>query len=67
MVFLIFDIFHNIPNFAVENAAEHFDRVRADAFVALEARDLRGTDAVLFDEGVLRDALFLHDLPQIVI
>ena len=39
----------------------------ADAFVALEPGDLPGADVVALDEGVLRNALLFHYVPEIVI
>ena len=38
-----------------------------DAFVALEPGDLSGADVVALDEGVLRNALLFHYVPEIVI
>lgn len=59
-----FDIFHQVAGLAVEDFAEHFDGVGADAFVALEPRDLAGADMVVFDQGILGDALRLHHGPE---
>ena len=39
----------------------------ADAFVALHPGQLSGTDTVLFNKGVLRDTLFLHGFPEVVV
>lgn len=50
---IVFDIFHNIPDLAIENPAKHLYGMGADAFVALQAGDLRGADVMLLDEGVL--------------
>ena len=60
-------IFHNVLHSAVEDAAEKLDGVGADAFVALEAGDLRGTDMVLLDESILRNTFFFHGAPKLVI
>ncbi len=57
-------ILHNILHPAVEDAAKGLNGVGADALIALEAGDLRGADMMLFHEGILRDSLFLHGLPQ---
>lgn len=41
------------PTLAIENPAKHLYGMGADAFVALQAGDLRGADVMLLDEGVL--------------
>ena len=66
-VFFVFDICHDIPRLTVQDPAENFDRVRADALVSLQSGDLSGADIVFFDQRVLRDAVFLHHAPQFVV
>ena len=39
----------------------------ANALVTFQAGNLCGADVILFDKGILCDALFLHNLPKIVI
>ena len=53
VIFVLFNIFHNIAHLAVKYFAEHLDGMCADAFVPFQAGDLRGTDVVLLDEGIL--------------
>lgn len=61
------NIVRDIADVTAEDAAKNLQRMGADAFVALEAGDLPGTDVVLFDEGILRDALFPHHAPQLFV
>ena len=61
--FLFFHIFHDVLYAAGEDFAEHFDRVRADALIALHTRDLSGAHAIAFDQRILCDFLFLHGFP----
>ena len=56
-------VFHDILHAAGEDAAEHFDRVGADALVSLHARNLSGADVVLLDQRILCNAFFLHGFP----
>ena len=63
-VFLVWNVLHHIFNAAVQNLAEHLDRMGANVFVVLEARDLAGTDMLFIDERILSHALFAHGFPQ---
>ena len=49
-------VLHNILDLAVKYSAEHFDRMGADAFVALQSGYLRGAYAVLLDKSVLSNS-----------
>lgn len=60
---IIRDIFHDVPDLAVQDPAKHLDGVGADAFVSFQASDLSGADVVQLDGGVLGDAFFLHHFP----
>jgi hypothetical protein len=62
--FSVLDVFHHIFDAAVQNFTEHVDRMRADALVPLQPRDLRRTDMVRFYQRVLRNAPFLHRFPE---
>ena len=64
---MVGDVFHNIADFAVQNFAKHFNRMGADALVALEPRDLSGADVMVLNKGVLRNSFLLHNVPEIVI
>lgn len=64
---MIRNILHNVSNITVQNSAKHIDRMGTDAFVALEPGNLSGADVVALDEGVLRNALLFHYVPEIVI
>lgn len=61
------NIRHDIGDVTIQYAAEHINCVRADALPTLQPCDLSGTDTVLFDECVLRDAFSCHGEPQIFI
>ena len=63
LVLFIIGVRHYIFNVAFEYPAKHFYRVRADAFVSFEPRDLPGADVVLLNQRILRNALFLHGFP----
>lgn len=57
------DVFHHVLNAAIQDFAEHLDRVGTDVFVVLHAGDLAGADVELVDERVLRHAPFAHGFP----
>ena len=61
------DVFHYVFHAAIQDSAKHFDRVGTDAFVALQAGELTGADAVLVDQRVLRHTPFAHGFPQSLI
>lgn len=63
----VFGVFHNVPHLALQNAAEGVDGVGADAFVAFQAGDLGGADVMFLNEGILRNSLFFHHVPQIIV
>lgn len=63
----VWDVLHNIFHLAVQDSAKCVDRVGTNTFVALESCDLRGTNAILLDEGILGKALLFHRFPKIVI
>lgn len=53
----------NVAGLTIENFTEHFQRVGADAFIALQAGDLSGADMETGDQGVLGDPLLLQFFP----
>ena len=57
---------HNIPHITIENTAEYINGVGADTFVPLQPCDLTGADAVFFDQRILGDSFFFHDVPQVI-
>ena len=59
----IWNIFHNIPNVAVQNLAEYADGMGAYAFIALQARDLRRADMIGMNESILGDPFCPHGFP----
>lgn len=61
------DVFHYVFHAAIQDSAKHFDRVGTDAFVALQAGELPGADAILVDQRILRHASFAHGFPQSLI
>ena len=63
LTFFVLAVFHDIAHLAMENFAEYFYRVRADAFVALQPCDLPGADMILMDQRILRNAAIVHDRP----
>ena len=63
-LFSVLDVFHQVLNAAVQDFTEHVDRVRADALVPLQPRDLRRTDMIGLNECVLRHASLLHRFPE---
>ena len=67
LIFFIGEIGHNVADAAIQYAAEHFDGMGADAFVALHPRQLAGADAVFFDKGILGDAASFHGFPKVVV
>jgi len=67
LLLIIGNVFHHVFDLAIQDFAEHIDGVRADAFVALQAGDLAGADAISVNQGVLRHALFTHGFPQATI
>lgn len=64
---LVPDISHDVPYLTVQDLAEYFDGVGADALVPLQPGDLGRADVIGLDERVLGDAFFLHHVPQVVI
>ena len=67
LTFIVFDIFHNIAHFAVQDTAKHLNGMGADALVTLQSGDLRRTDIVFLNEGILGNPFFPHDIPQVVV
>lgn len=51
----------------MKNLTESINRMRADAFVSLEPRDLRRAYVVFFNKYILSNAFALHRFPQIVV
>lgn len=60
-------VLHNVLHPAVQYAAEHFNRMGADAFVPLQPGDLRRADAIGVDERVLAHTLCAHGDPKPVV
>ena len=58
------NVFHDLLHTAGEDTAENLDSMGADAFVAFEAGDLCGTDAMRMNQGVLCHILLAHGIPQ---
>lgn len=63
LTFIVFDIFHNIAHFAVQNTAKHLDGMGANTLIALQSCNLRRTDIVFLNEGILGNPFFPHDIP----
>ena len=53
----------NVAGLTIEDLTEYFQRVGADAFIALQAGDLSGADMETGDQGVLGDPLLLQFFP----
>ena len=53
LIFFIGEICHNITYVACQYAAEHFNSMGTDAFIALHPGQLSRADTILFDKGVL--------------
>ena len=51
---------HNVPHLTLQDLAEHLNGVGADALIPLQAGDLGWIDVPAPNQGVLRDAFFLH-------
>ena len=67
MLFVIRNICHNISGLALEDFAKYGDGVGTDTLIPLQTGDLSGTDVVFSDQGILGDALFFHNDPQVVV
>ena len=61
------NVFHNVRNFTVQYPAKHINGVGTDTFVPFQPCKLTGTDVILLDQGILTDALFLHNIPEIIV
>lgn len=59
----IWDVLHDVLNFAAQYFAKRIDCVCADAFVSFQAGDLARADMVFVDQCILRDALRFHCVP----
>ncbi len=64
---IIWDIFHNLPNFAVKDSAKHVYGMCAYTFISFQSCNLPGTDSILFDKCILRNTLFLHNDPKVFV
>ena len=68
MIFIIIlDILHYITDFAVKYSTKHINGVGADTLIPLQSCDLSGTDIILLDKGILRDAFLFHNVPEVII
>ena len=61
------NVFHYVPDFAVQYPAKHINGVGTDTFFPFQPCKLTGTDVILLDQGILTDALFLHNIPEIIV
>ena len=57
----------NIANVTIKDFAEYLKCVRTYTFISLQTRNLSRTNSMLFNERVLRHALFLHYFPQFIV
>ena len=64
---IIQSYFHYIFYRALEDIAQHIDRMGRNIHVLLQTADLSGADAVILNQAVLTGVLFLHSFPQSVI
>ncbi len=64
---IIRDVFHDISYIAIQYPAKNFDGMSTNAFIPLQSGNLPGADIVLLNKRILRHALLLHYLPEIVI
>ena len=53
----------NVAGLTIEDLTEYFQRVGADAFIALEPGDLSRADVVFFNQRILGNPFFFHDGP----
>ena len=61
--FSLLNILHHVLNAAMQNPAKRLDRMRTDALVSFQPRNLRRADMIRFNQRVLRDASVLHCFP----
>lgn len=61
------NVFHDIPHLTVQYPAKHIYRMGTDTLIPLHTGELSRTDVVLFNQRILRDALFLHHVPHIIV
>lgn len=47
------------------NGKQDFNGVSADSLVPLQSCDLSGTDIILLNKGILRDAFLFHNIPEV--
>ena len=60
---VIRNVFHNISNLTVENFTKHLNCIGAYTFVSFQSGNLAGADMMLFNQGVLGNTPFFHNVP----
>ena len=58
------DILHNIRYVAMKDSTKHFDRMCADAFIALQACNLSRADMKIFYKSILCNTFLSHGFPK---
>ena len=64
---VIWNVLHDIPNFAIQYLAKYFNRMSANTLITLQSGNLTGADIVMLNQRILCDAFFFHDIPKVII